>query len=202
MAHILLGFKETISKIKGKSAFDTILASKQKWCFYLVDGKIITGILEKVEPYEVFINTDDGLLELKKLVIEFVFPMALREKITPLISVDEEIAEQKIEPTEDRKIRHHIKNRTLYPLIIEHDNITVTFYSGKKLTGQLVSFTTYEILLTLGPKLPVVILRHAVFSAFSSNGMNMLKEVQQQEKMWQKSRLWVEEPKTKKSTVK
>jgi len=47
--------------------------------------------------------------------------------------------------------------------------------------------------LLLEPKLPIVVLRHAIHGAASATGMSLLKSVQAREQAWKRSRHWVED---------
>lgn len=189
----LRGFKETVEKAYKQSAFDLAKNSGQRWRFYMADGGCEVGKVIENKKYEFILEPEANTTkEIKKLSVELMFPDALTGKLETFIRTDESLIEDKHEVSVAIKERHHIKNKTLYPLVMDKERVSITTYSGKIIEGVITTFTHFELLLTLGEKLPVIILRHCVLKADSLKGVNLLKEYQRVEKPWRKSRFWVE----------
>lgn len=189
----LKGFKETVEKAYKQSAFDLALNSKRPWALRLDDGSRLVVDFVAIGVYEVTVKTSDGeTMEIPKVRIELMYLDALADKIEAKLGVDEEVAAQKLQQTDVRGERYHIKNKSIYTPIKDFETFTFTTLAGIVVKGVMNTFTKYEFLVSVGPKLPVILLRHAVHDARDQAGNDLGKEAQSKDKPWRRSRYWVE----------
>ena len=194
MSGFLQGFAAAVAKANATSSFDYAVKSGVPWRLYFADGREQVAVIAGNDKYTIQVPaTGGGTQELAKLEIELICPEALTARLQRLLpaKLATPPAESAIPPLRI-ELRQVVKNRTLFAAMADHEAICFTLLSGRCLSGQVASFTRYEIVLNLESKLPVVILRHALFSAFSPNGRDLLKTAQDRERDWKKSSAWME----------
>jgi sRNA-binding regulator protein Hfq len=124
-----------------------------------------------------------------KLDVKLMYPAEFRGQVEKLLKTDEKVAERGLSPIAKAGERHHIKNKTLFPLIQEKVVVFVTLLEGEVVRGLIGGFSRYEIMVKLKGGIPVTVLRHAVYDIRDKQGRCYLKSVQQQAKDWLKSNL-------------
>lgn len=191
----LKGFGDWRLKVANTSAFDYALSSGRAWRIHGTNGEVIVGRIVIDAPYTINVSADgEQDREVRKLDIGYLYPDGLSARVQPHIGRDADLATQPLSASKAPQERHHIKNRTLYVALMDKERLSFTLLGGAMLTGVLSTFTRYELALLLEPKLPVVVLRHAIHEATSAVGVNLLKSVQMREQAWKRSRYWIDEP--------
>ena len=97
-----------------------------------------------------------------KLEILIVYKPGDRESIRQHAKGTWQGATHPVEPLRRHAERHHIKNKTLYPLMEERQVADITVLDGTVLRGIISGFNTYEIMMNLKGGTPVTVLRHGV----------------------------------------
>ena len=118
-----------------------------------------------------------------------MYPAEFRGQVEKLLKTDKKVAECGLLPIANPGERHHIKNKTLFPLMKENVVVFVTLLEGEVVRGLIGGFSRYEIIVKLKGGIPVTVLRHAVHYIRDKQGRCYLKSVQQQAKDWLKSNL-------------
>jgi sRNA-binding regulator protein Hfq len=112
-------------------------------------------------------------------------------QIAEKIKIDSSVRSMGLEAIYSTKGRHFIKNKSLYPLMLDREVLFITLLEGEILRGVIQAFNRYEIQLSLKTGLPVTILRHALYDVRNKKGRSFLKSVQNTQKDWKKSQYFV-----------
>ena len=186
------GFQEYLDQNYATSVFDEACESKQPWEFHLHGYRIIRAEIFKNLVYDLKIKSHDTEESvLSKTDVKMLYPLDISEKIRPLIKTDPKISKLSLEPIIAPALRHHIKNKSLFPLMKERQVVFLTLLEGEIIKGLITGFSRYEIQCSLKGGLPVCILRHAVYDLRDKKGRSFLKSSQEARKDWKKSSLYV-----------
>jgi sRNA-binding regulator protein Hfq len=190
------GFIDYLERNYEHSTFTELLASGDYWYFHLQGGERIGGriVAERVYDFDMLPTDTNGSAPtapraVSKLEVKLMHPAELRTQVEKLLKTDQRVAQRGFEPIARPKERHHIKNRTLYPLMKEKVVVFVTLLEGEVVRGLIGDFSRYEIIVKLKGGMPVTVLRHAIYDIRDKQGRCYLKSVQQQAKDWLKSNL-------------
>ena len=74
------------------------------------------------------------------------------------------------------RYRHHIKNKSLFPLMNRKEVLFFSTLEGEVLRGVVTGFSRFEIELSMKGGVSVVLLRHAVFDVKDKKGRSYSKE--------------------------
>jgi len=189
---ILLGLQEYIETNYNVSIFDQALESKEPWEFHIQNHRIVkAGILENLR-YDLKLSIDEtGEELLPKTDIKLLYPANISDAVGPLLKTDKKVRDLKLEAIIPPRLRHHIKNKSLFPLIKERRVVFFTLMEGEVVKGLLTGFTRYEITVSLKGGIPVFILRHGVYDLRDKKGRCFLKSFQETRRDWEKSDLFV-----------
>jgi len=188
----LAGLKEYLAKHDTHSVFDDALASDAPWNFHVHPGRVITARLTGVETYDVVLAPEDGEPELvQKHDIHFLYPAAQAAAVAKLVKIDKAVAKLGLEPTVSHKLRQHVKNKTLFPLMQERTVVFVTLRDGSVIRGLVTGFSRYDIHMSMKGAVAVTLLRHSLHDIRDKKGRCYLKSVQQKRKDWKKSSIFV-----------
>jgi len=190
----LTGLREYLEAHYEQSHFGEIRHSGEPHFFRIHEVGGVTGEVMEDRTYEVLVRKDSGEEEtIHKTSIQYFFPAEHREKIQKLVKKDSKVEALGLEPIIPARPRHHIKNKTLFPLMDEKTVVFFTMLEGDVLRGIISGFNRYEILLLLKGGLPVTLLRHAVYDLRDKKGRCYLKSTQETLRDWHKSALYVSE---------
>ena len=190
----LLGLREYLDKNYQTSIFDQAFESKEAWEFHLHGHRIVKAKVLKNLKYDLKLATDETEEEhCPKTDVKLVYPAARSEAVRPLLKIDQKVRELKLEPIISPQMRHHIKNKSLFPLVKERRVMFFTLMEGEVVKGLITDFTRYEITVSLKGGIPVTILRHAVCDLHDKKGRSFLKSFQETHRDWEKSDLFVSE---------
>ncbi len=163
--------------------------------FHLHGHKILRGRIVKNIKYDVLIrDLQDKVHKIPKVHIKLLYPAEVAAQLLPFIQIDEQVKARNFQPIFNPTRRYHVKNKSLYPMMMLKKPIAFTLLEGEQLQGLISDFTLYEIILQPQPGLEFIVLRHAIYQCSDpETGRNLLKKFQDQAKDWQNTPLWVED---------
>ncbi|MCJ7687241.1 MAG: hypothetical protein MUO68_23430 [Desulfobacteraceae bacterium] len=188
----LLGLKEYLAESYNTSVFDQAIESQEPWEFHLHNHRIIKSKVQENSRYDLRLSTEEtGEELLPKTDVKLLYPADLSDSVRPFLKTDNKIRDLGLEPIISPRIRHHIKNKSLFPLIKERRVLFFTLMEGEIVKGLVTGFTRYEITVSLKGGIPVYILRHSVYDLRDKKGLCFLKSFQETRRDWEKSDLFV-----------
>lgn len=190
----LMGLQEYLEEAYYTSIFDQIFESKEPCEFHLHGHRIVTATVSENLKYDLKLQAiETGEIQIPKTDVKLVYPAALSQAVRPLLKVDQQIRDLQLEPIIPAKKRHHIKNKSLYPLMKERQVVFFKLMEGEIVKGLVAGFTRYEITVNLKGRIPVVVLRHSVLDLRDKKGRSYLKSFQETYRDWERSTLFASE---------
>ena len=192
--HCLSGFTEYKRSHHTQSVFNTAMASNSPWRIHLHGQPPVTARIVENDKYDIVIASEEaGQCTIKKLFVCFLYPPDMQEKILPLIKkTDKKVEKMNLEPTENLKERHFVKNKTLYPLMKEREVLFFTLLDGTIIRGLVQGFSMFDITVGMKGGVPLTFLRHSLYDVKNKAGRCFLKSVQETSQDWKKSDLYVD----------
>lgn len=180
------GLKEYLQERQMGSVFDTECVQGGSWTLFLHDGRRLTGTVSGNETYEFELTTPDGTREkIHKVQVKFLCREADTAEVAKEMKTVPKPPEKPEGPHFHPRYRHHIKNKTLYPLMNRREVLFFTMLGGEVLRGVVQGFTRYEVYLAMKRGVPVVLLRHAVLDVRDKKDRSYLKTaVEKAGKYW------------------
>jgi sRNA-binding regulator protein Hfq len=191
MSH-LMGLQDYLDRHYQLSVFDQAKDSKELWVIHVHGHKILKVRIMDNLRYD--LNADieeEGPQVIQKTDIKLIYPASVAEQVGPLIKTEKKIADMGLQPIRSPSRRHHIKNKSLFPLMKEREVVVFTLLEGEKIKGIIADFSRYEIAVNLKGGTPVSILRHAVYDLRDKRRRCYLKTFQETHRDWEKSALFV-----------
>ncbi|MHB2149445.1 hypothetical protein ACX8XP_10345 [Calditrichota bacterium LG25] len=163
--------------------------------FHIHGHKTLRGQIHQNLKYDLVVKgTQGNLRQIPKVHIKFFYSAQHSSKIASFIQIDEAIKARQLQPILNPTRRYHVKNKTLYPMMMLKKPIRLTLLEGEVLQGIIGDFTVYEIILQLNDGLQVVVFRHSILQCVDpENGRNLLKSFQDEVRDWEKTPLWIDE---------
>ena len=193
----LRGLDEYLKQNYDRDVFKEFKLQRALLHFHFAGHQELTRKIKKSMTFDLDLRDREGqIVRYPKLHIKFYYPAKLEQAVKPLIDVNPEVEAMNLEPIRHIPERYHIKNKTLYPLMMERQAVVITLLEGEVLRGFIDDFTRYEIFLKFRDDLRIIVLRHAIYRFQDFRGRDLLKNAQEESKDWQKSSLWVEEDET------
>jgi len=193
----LSGLQEYLDDNYHKSVFDQAFESKETYEFHLHGHRIVKATVIENLKYDLSLHTAEitpfGVTHLPKTDLKLVYPTELSDAVRLLLKEDRKVRDLQLEPIIPSRRRHHIKNKSIFPLMKERQVVFFTLMEGEVVKGLITGFTRYEIIVSLKGGIPVFILRHAVYDLRDKNGRCFLKSFQEAHRDWEKSDLFVSE---------
>ena len=187
----LKGLRDYLDASYDVSVFDTITSSPENWSFHLHGHQVITGKLLENQQYDIRIGCDEKEVCVQKIEIKLAYPHPMAERILPLIKKkDKKVTKKQLAPIVEVKNRHFIKNKTLYPLMMEKEVVYFTLLEGEIIRGIITGFSRFDITMGLKGGVPLTFFRHSIFDARNKKGRCFLKSTQQISRDWKKSALF------------
>ena len=191
MGH-LLGLQEYLDETYHVSVFNQVLVSKQLYEMHLHDRRTIRAKVMENLTYDLKISSEQEDNELlPKTNVKLLYPADLAESVRPLIKIDKKVRGLELEPILSPGMRHHIKNKSLFPMMKERRVLFFTLLEGEIIKGIITGFSRYEVTLNLKGGIPITILRHSVYDLRDKKGRCLLKSFQERHRDWEKSELFV-----------
>lgn len=188
----LLGLQEYLDESYNTTVFDQAFESQEPWEFHLHNHRIIRSKVQENLRYDLRLSAEEtGEELLPKTDIKLLYPADLSDSVRPLLKTDKKVQNLGLEPIISPRMRHHIKNKSLFPLIKDRRVLFFTLMEGEIVKGLLTGFTRYDITVSLKGGIPVYILRHSVYDLRDRKGRCFLKSFQETCRDWEKSDLFV-----------
>jgi len=171
-----IGFKQYLENNYENSIFDMALNEPSPWVFHLHGQQIVQARLVQNSTYSVCLSSDaQQEQEVNKTFIKLVYPAAHAGAVTKLIKTDSKVQRQGLEPIVSPKQRHHIKNKTLFPLMQDREVLFFTLLEGEIIRGVVTAFSRYDLTVGLKGGIPVTVLRHGILDVRDKKGRCYLK---------------------------
>jgi hypothetical protein len=188
----LAGFKEYLGTNYDRFALEQAYAQGAWHVFHLHGKRILPARIIDSQTYEATLEDDQGnRLPVHKTEIKFFHSLEEALDIAEKIKIDRAVRSHNLKPIYHTKDRHFIKNKSLYPLMLDREVLFFTLLEGEILRGVVQGFNRYEIQVSLKGGLPVTILRHSLYEVKNKKGHSFLKSVQNKQKEWKKSQYYV-----------
>lgn len=188
----LTGLQEYLDHQYHISIFDQRMESPEPLAIYLHPHRIIRATITQNQVYDVELLIQEGGKEIvPKVGIKLLYSAHLNDSISPLIKMDKKVGQLGQEPILAPSHRHHIKNKTLFPLMKEREVLFFTLLEGEVVRGILGGFSRYELTVTMKGGYSLTILRHSIYDVRNKKGRSYLKAFQEEHRDWEKSPLFV-----------
>ena len=187
----LIGLRNFLDKSYEHSVFDTIAADDNPWYFHMHNRKVVKAKLVENLRYDIRLrwNGKDELIP--KIEIKMVYQENLAERVLPLIKKrDKKVEKKNLQPIIRTKSREFIKNKTLYPLMMEKEVVFITLLEGEIVRGIITEFSKFDITVSMKGGVPLTLFRHSLFDARNRKGRCLLKSTQEISRDWKKSDLF------------
>ena len=112
--------------------------------------------------------------EIPKISVKLLYPASHAEAMK-LIKSEPKVRDLALEPIIRAKDRHHIKNKTLFPLMEEREALFFTLLEGEVVRGLVSAFSRYELFVSLKGGMQVMVMRHNVLDVRDKKGRCYLK---------------------------
>ena len=188
----LLGLQEYLDEGYNTSVFDQTFESREPWEFHLHNHQIIKSKVQENLRYDLRLSAEEtGREAFPKTDVKLLYPADQSDSVRPFLKTDKKVRDLGLEPIISPRMRHHIKNKSLFPLIKDRRVLIFTLMEGEIVKGLVTGFTRYEITVSLKGGTPVYILRHSVYDLRDKKGRCFLKSFQETRRDWEKSDLFV-----------
>ncbi len=189
----LSGLSEYLEAHYSESMFDAAAREGLPWEMHTHSLGIIRARITKVLTYDLRLDTGSSKDEvLPKIQIKCLYPERAADSVKPLLAVDRKVRDLEFSPHLSPRYRHHVKNKTLFPLMKEKSVLFFTLLGGEIIKGIVAGFTRYDITILLKRAIPLTLLRHAIYDLRDKRGRCYLKSSQENLQDWKKSSLYVE----------
>ena len=169
------GLKKYLEDNYETSVFDQAMNDSSPWVVHLHGRKIVQARIMRNLIYQIVLSTEDGpKKEIDKTSIKLLYPAIHAQAAGKLIKWDPKLKANPIEPIIFPKDRHHIKNKTLFPLMQQREVLFFTLLEGEIVRGVLLAFSRYDLTIGLKGGIPVVV-RHGVRDVRDKQGRCYLK---------------------------
>ncbi len=190
----LRGFKEYLADNDHRSHLEEARLSGGELVFHLHGQRVVTAVIASNETYGLTLSPRDGPdLALHKTDLKFFHDLEFADRVPSLLKSDAKVRFLGLEPKVSASGRHFVKNKSLYPLMLDREVVFLTLLEGEVIRGVLDGFNRYELTVKLKGGTPVTVMRHAIHELKNKKGRSFLKSVQQRQKAWKESWLWVTE---------
>ena len=191
MGH-LLGLQEYLEEKYNISIFDQAFDSKESWEIHLHNHRIVRAVIIENLRYDLKLSIEGAGEELiQKTEVKLLYQVEKAGSIRSLIKTDKKVKVLGLEPVISPKQRHHIKNKSLFPLMKERRVLIFKLLEGEIIKGIISGFSRYDITISLKGEIPITILRHSVYDLRDKKGRCFLKSFQEEHRDWEKDDLYV-----------
>jgi len=187
----LIGLREYLYNNNHVSIFTQITAADNYELHlhqqFIVQAKVIENLQYEVKlKYE----NEQQVTIVQKQNIKFLYAREFSTAVLAQLKSDHTVRQMGHSPIQQISQRHHIKNKTLYPLMQEREVLFFTMLEGEILRGIVTGFSRYEINLKLKGGVPVTLFRHGIYDVRNKAGRCFLKKIQEKSRDWQKSQIF------------
>ena len=184
----LKGLKEYLDDHYEQAVLEQARTSGREWVFHLHGDRMVKSAAFHTEPYELIFEPHGREPEtVHKTELKFFYPQEYEAAVFKALKRDATIPSQGLGPYYYTGDRFFVKNKSLYPLMLDREVVFATLLEGEILRGVISGFNRYEISLYLKGGVPVTFLRHALAALRNKKGRSFLKMVQERTRDWKKS---------------
>ena len=188
----LIGLNEYLDAHYHESVFDQAVLNDQRWEIHAQPHRILQARIVETVTYDVTVDTGQAEKEiLPKVQIKFLYPLELADSVKSLVKQDSKVEALHLGPHFSPRYRHHVKNKSLFPLMKEKTVLFFTLLEGEVIKGIVAGFNRYEVTVHVKGGLPVTLLRHSIHNIRDKKGRCYLKTSQEKREDWKKSGLYV-----------
>ncbi len=182
----LEGLQDYLRAHQKRSLFAEEAGKGTSWCLFLHGHQRRRGRIQEDQTYEIDLETQEGGVEqIHKVKVKMVCEAAKEEEVIGRMGTNEALKKAPEGPHFGPRYRHHIKNKTLFPLMNRKEVLFFSTLEGEVLRGIVTEFSRYEIRLSMKGGVSVVLLRHALFDVRDKKGRSYRKEaVEKTGKYW------------------
>ncbi len=188
----LTGLQEYLQDTYDRFELDKLHMTGEWRVFHLHGQRIFPARLLENETYQVSLDVQgQGQLSVHKTEIKFLHSVQEATEISEKIKINHYVRALGLQAIYSTKGRNFVKNKSLYPLMLDREVLFFTLLEGEVLRGVIQGFNRYEIQLSLKSGLQVTVLRHAIYDLRNKKGRSFLKSVQEKRKDWKSSTFYV-----------
>ena len=182
----LAGLQDYLMAHQRDSVFAREAGGDTSWCLFLHGDQRKKGKIQSDQTYEVDLLTAENVVEkIHKVNVKILCEASIEEEVLRRLRTNEALKKAPEGPHFGPRYRHHIKNKTLYPLMNRKEVLFFTTLEGEVLRGVVTGFSRFEICLSMKGGVSVVLLRHAVLDVRDKKGRSYSKEaVEKTGKYW------------------
>jgi sRNA-binding regulator protein Hfq len=182
----LAGLPDYLKARQKESVFEREAGKGTSWCLFLHGDQRKRGKIRKDQTYEIDLETEEGEVEqIHKVKVKMLCEAGKEEEVLGRLGTNEVLKGAPEGPHFGPRYRHHIKNKTLFPLMNRKEVLFFSTLEGEVLRGIVTGFSRFEIILSMKGGVSVVLLRHAVFDVRDKKGRSFSKEaVEKTGKYW------------------
>jgi sRNA-binding regulator protein Hfq len=182
----LAGLQEYLKVHQKDSVFDREAGKESSWCLFLHGDQRKKGKIQSDQTYEIDLVTQGGVAEkIHKVNVKMICEASKEEEVLGRLRTNEALKGAPEGPHFGPRYRHHIKNKSLFPLMNRKEVLFFSTLEGEVLRGVVVGFSRFEISLSMKGGVSVVLLRHAIFDVRDKKGRSYSKEaVEKTGKYW------------------
>lgn len=156
--------------------------------FHLHEGRTVTTADFQNTQYDlVFGKSGPEPETVHTTEVKFFYLAEQAQGVQQSLKRDQKVQARRLKPRYYTRDRCFLKNKSLFPLMLDREVVFVTLLEGEILRGLIAGFNRYEISLHLKGGIPVILLRHAIYACVNKKGRSFLKKDQERTRDWQKS---------------
>jgi sRNA-binding regulator protein Hfq len=172
----LNGLQEYMKAHEKDSVFEREVGKESSWCLFLHGDQRRKGRIRGNSTYEFDLLLQDGTVEkIHKVRVKMLCEDSKEPEVLERLKTNESLKAAPEGPHFGPRYRHHIKNKTLFPLMNRKEVLFFTTLEGEVLRGVVTGFSRFEIDLSMKGGVPVVLLRHAVRDVVDKKGRSYTK---------------------------
>ena len=182
----LAGLQDFLQAHQKDSVFDREVGKESSWCLFLHGDERKKGKIQNDQTYEIDLVTQGGVVEkIHKVNVKMLCEASKEEEVLGRLKTNEALKGTPEGPHFGPRYRHHIKNKSLFPLMNRKEVLFFSTLEGEVLRGVVAGFSRFEINLSMKGGVSVVLLRHAIFDVRDKKGRSYSKEaVEKTGKYW------------------
>ena len=181
----LAGLTEYLNVHQYHSIFDQAASDSSSWCLFHFGNLQLEGKIQKNDKYEFdLISQDNEIERVHKVKVNFLCPLDSKKEVLKQMKKDKALVQKVEGPHFSPRFRHHIKNKSLFPLMNRKEVLFFSMLEGEVLRGIITGFSRYEIYLNMKKGIPVILMRHSIVDVRDKKGRCYLKEVVEKTKKY------------------
>ncbi|MBN2123827.1 MAG: hypothetical protein JW821_06020 [Deltaproteobacteria bacterium] len=122
----LEGLKEYLNEYYEVSVFDKALESGNPWVLHLHGGRSAKARVLENRKWDMTLDMDGKKEEMQKIQVKFLYPADQDAAVSPLIKTGNKVKAQGLEPILAPGKRYFVKNKSLFPLMVEKEVLFFT----------------------------------------------------------------------------